>query len=37
MYEYLIGNVTDVQPDYIVVEVQGIGYRVQVANPYSFD
>ncbi|HJA23069.1 MAG TPA: Holliday junction branch migration protein RuvA [Candidatus Limosilactobacillus intestinavium] len=37
MYEYLIGNVTDVQPDYIVVEVQGVGYRVQVANPYSFD
>ena len=37
MYEYLIGTVTDVQPDYIVVDVHGVGYRIQVANPYSFD
>lgn len=37
MYEYLIGNVTEVQPDYIVVDVHGVGFRIQVANPYSFD
>lgn len=36
MYEYLIGTITEVQPDYIVVDVRGIGFRVQVANPYSY-
>lgn len=37
MYEYLVGKITATHPDYIVVEVQGVGYRVQVANPYSYD
>lgn len=36
MYEYLIGMITEVQPDSIVVDVNGVGFRVQVANPYSF-
>lgn len=36
MYEYLIGTITETQPDYIVVDVNGVGFRVQVANPYSF-
>ena len=36
MFEYLIGKITTVAPDYIVVDVNGIGFRVQVANPYSF-
>lgn len=36
MYEYLIGTIMDLHPDYIVLEVQGIGYRIQVANPYSY-
>ena len=30
MYEYLIGTVTDVQPDYIVVDVHWVGYRIYV-------
>lgn len=37
MYEYLIGTISDVMPDAIVVNVGGVGYRVQVANPYSYD
>ncbi|SCC09043.1 Holliday junction branch migration protein RuvA [Weissella bombi] len=36
MYEYLNGLITDISPNYIVVEIQGIGYRVLVANPYAF-
>ncbi|MGX5377286.1 Holliday junction branch migration protein RuvA [Ligilactobacillus sp. LYQ135] len=36
MYEYLIGAITAVNPHYIVVEVNGIGYRVQVANPFRY-
>lgn len=36
MYEYLIGTITETQPDYIVMDVNGVGFRVQVANPYSF-
>ncbi|ALI33196.1 Holliday junction branch migration protein RuvA [Weissella cibaria] len=36
MYEYLNGVITEVAPNYIVVEVGGIGYRVLVANPYAF-
>lgn len=36
MYEYLVGTITATHPDYIVIDVQGVGYRVQVANPYSY-
>lgn len=36
MYEYLIGKITAVNPHYIVVEVNGIGYRIQVANPFRY-
>lgn len=36
MYEYLIGIITAVNPHYIVVEVNGIGYRAQVANPFRY-
>jgi len=36
MYEYLNGVITEIAPNYIVVEVGGIGYRVLVANPYAF-
>lgn len=36
MYEYLLGMITEVHPDYLVIEVNGIGFRVQVANPYSY-
>lgn len=36
MYEYLTGLVTAVTPGYIVVDVAGVGYQVQVANPFRF-
>ncbi|WP_290032849.1 Holliday junction branch migration protein RuvA [Ligilactobacillus cholophilus] len=36
MYEYLIGKITAVNPHYIVIEVNGIGYQIQVANPFRY-
>lgn len=36
MYEYLDGVVVDINPAYIVIDVNGVGYLVNVANPYSF-
>ncbi|KRM24387.1 Holliday junction branch migration protein RuvA [Latilactobacillus graminis] len=36
MYEYLKGLITAVNPFYVVLEVQGIGYQLQVANPYRY-
>lgn len=36
MYEYFDGLVTSVTPYYIVVEIQGIGYQVYVANPFRY-
>lgn len=37
MYEYLTGLVTYISPFYLVLEVNGIGYRLQVANPYRYE
>lgn len=36
MYEYLTGLVTKVAPQYVVLEVHGVGYKLLVANPYRF-
>lgn len=36
MYEYLTGLVTIVQPNYIVLDVNGVGYRLLCANPYRY-
>lgn len=36
MYEYIIGNVTDIESNYIVLENNEVGYLIYVANPYSF-
>ena len=36
MYEYLTGLVTVVAPQYIVVDVKGVGYKLLVANPYRY-
>ncbi|TLQ05398.1 Holliday junction branch migration protein RuvA [Pediococcus stilesii] len=36
MYEYLNGTVVDITPSYIVVDLNGVGFLVNVANPYSF-
>lgn len=37
MYEYLRGTVAAVTPDHIVVDVQGVGYLVNTANPYRYN
>ena len=37
MYEYLIGKITAINPHYIVIEVNGIGYQLQVANPFRYE
>ncbi|KRM59216.1 Holliday junction branch migration protein RuvA [Secundilactobacillus malefermentans] len=36
MYEYLEGTVSSVQPDHIVVDVNGVGYFIYTGNPYHF-
>lgn len=36
MYEYLTGVITAVTPQYVVLDVNGIGYQLFVANPYRF-
>ena len=33
MYEYLTGVVTFINPYYIVVEANGIGYQIALGNP----
>ncbi|HAT54257.1 MAG TPA: Holliday junction branch migration protein RuvA [Lactobacillus sp.] len=37
MFEYLIGIVTVVTPAYVVLDVNGVGYLLQTANPYRFE
>lgn len=37
MYSYMLGKVTDVEGNAIVLEVSGIGYLINTPNPYSFD
>ena len=36
MYEYIKGIVTKVESNYIVLENNGMGYLINVANPYSY-
>ena len=36
MYNYIKGIVTEVNPNYIVIDNNGIGYNIIVANPYSY-
>ena len=36
MYDYIKGQVTRVTPEYLVIEQQGIGWRIFAPNPYSF-
>ena len=37
MYDYMKGLVTDVRPDGITLEVNNIGYFINVSNPYTFE
>jgi Holliday junction DNA helicase RuvA len=36
LFEYIIGTVEYVGPQYIVVENNGIGYQIYTPNPYAF-
>ncbi|WP_262314915.1 Holliday junction branch migration protein RuvA [Lacticaseibacillus parakribbianus] len=36
MYEYLKGVVAAITPSFLVLEVQGVGYRLLVTNPYAY-
>lgn len=36
MYEYFSGQLVKITPNYIVIDVNGIGYLINVANPYSW-
>ncbi len=36
MYSYIKGIVTMIEPSYVVIENNGIGYMIYVANPYSY-
>ncbi|EHI70545.1 Holliday junction branch migration protein RuvA [Streptococcus ictaluri] len=36
MYDYIKGQLTKITAKYIVIEANGIGYMIHVANPYSF-
>lgn len=37
MFDYIIGKITDIKSNSVVVENSGIGYLVHVSNPYSFE
>ncbi len=36
MYDYLIGQITRITPEYIVLEQQGIGWQIYSPNPFAF-
>ena len=36
MYGYLIGIVTEIDPNSIILEVNNIGYQINVSNPYYY-
>ena len=37
MYDYIIGKITYIKNNAIVVDNSGIGYLIYVSNPYSFE
>lgn len=36
MYSYLKGIITEIDVNCVILEVNGIGYRIYVANPFSY-
>ncbi|GKQ42121.1 Holliday junction ATP-dependent DNA helicase RuvA [Companilactobacillus sp. RD055328] len=37
MFEYLKGEVVALHPSYVVIDVNGVGYKLLVANPYRYE
>ena len=36
MYSYINGLITEIQPGYVVVDNNGIGYKIYVPNPFYY-
>lgn len=36
MYEYLAGIITKIKPDYVVIDVNGVGYKVYSPTPFAY-
>ena len=36
MYGYISGEIKDVEPNYVILDNNGIGYLIYVPNPYGF-
>lgn len=34
MYEYLFGKLVALHPSYLVLDVNGVGYHILMANPF---
>ncbi|MBE6155429.1 MAG: Holliday junction branch migration protein RuvA [Firmicutes bacterium] len=37
MYKYIKGQITELGPNYVVLECNNIGYLIYVANPFSYE
>ncbi|MQS52910.1 Holliday junction branch migration protein RuvA [Companilactobacillus mishanensis] len=37
MFEYLNGTITYIDPAYVAIDVNGVGYKVHAANPYRYE
>ena len=37
MYSYFKGIITEIESNYVTLEVSGIGYKIFVANPFSYE
>lgn len=37
MYQYLEGKIVEIQPAYVVLDVNGVGFLIRVANPFQFE
>lgn len=37
MYEYISGVIIDARINYIVIDINGVGYKLIVANPYNYN
>ena len=36
MYDYIIGQIKRITPEYVVLEQQGIGWQIYTPNPFAF-
>ena len=36
MYGYISGEIKEIEPSYVIIDNNGIGYLLYVPNPYGF-